>query len=404
MTKQHRNVLLILAAAQFCNIMDFMIMMPLGDLLMKLFSITPRQFSFLVAAYTLSAGLSGFVIAFFADRFDRRRLLTTMYAGFTLGTLACALAPTYHFLLAARFITGLFGGVIGSIVLAIAADLVPMKSRGEAMGIVNMAFSTASVFGVPFGLLLASTISWHAPFLFLVAVSGPVLFLIQTRVPRMDSHLTGRRESPVQVLRNVWESPNQLRALAFVCVLMLAHFSIIPFLSPSMVANVGFTQSQLTWIYFLGGAVSIVSGPFFGRLSDRIGKQKVFRMATLCAFVPVLWITHMGPTALPLALAVTTLFFVVSGGRMIPAFAVTSGTVLPKNRGSFMSLQSSLQQLSLAAASFGAGLVVVKDEASGRLLQYEYVGYAAVAFSLLGFWLIGRIKVVDEKAEAVILE
>lgn len=404
MTKKERNVLLILASAQFCNIMDFMIMMPLGDLLMNLFKITPRQFSFLVSAYTLSAGVSGFVIAFFADRFDRRRLLSWMYTGFTVGTLACALAPTYEFLLLARLITGVFGGVIGSIVLAIAADLVPMKSRGEAMGIVNMAFSTASVFGVPFGLLLASQISWHAPFLFIVAVSVPVNILIMRKVPRMDRHLSNERVAPVQVLRNIWENSNQVKALLFVCTLMFAHFSIIPFLSPTMVANVGFTQSQLTWIYFLGGAVSIVTGPWFGRLADRMGKQDVFTWACVAAFVPVLWITHMGPTPLPVALAVTTLFFIVSGGRMIPAFALSSGTVKPKNRGSFMSLQSSLQQLSLAAASFLAGLVVIKDEASGRLLNYQYVGYAAVVFGAVCLWLVRRIKVVDEHAEAVILE
>jgi predicted MFS family arabinose efflux permease len=402
--KNERSILLILAGAQFCNIVDFMIMMPLGHQMMRIFEISARQFSLLVSAYTFAAGVSGFLMVFVADRFDRRRLLTTMFTGFSVGTLACALAPTYEFLLVARFITGIFGGMIGSNVLAIVSDLVPIKRRGTAMGIINTAFSVASVLGVPFGLFLATTISWHAPFLFLVGLSAPVLYLIQTRVPKMDAHLKHARVKPLQVLKNIWDNKNQVRALVFVCTLMFAHFIIIPFLSPSMVANVGFTEQQLTWIYFLGGAVSIVTGPWIGRMADRFGKHKVYYIGGVAALVPCLLITHMGPVGLPLALVTTTFFFVASGGRMIPAMAIVSGTVMPKNRGSFMSLQASLQQLSLGCASFLAGLIVVKDPATGALLRYPYVGYISLVLGVLSIYLISRIKVVDQDAEGIVLE
>jgi len=393
--KKEKSILLVLAAVQFCNIMDFMIMMPLGHQMMRIFSISAQQFSLLVSVYSLSAGVSGFVMAFFADRFDRKRLLVFVYAGFAVGTLACALAPTYLFLLAARLITGIFGGVIGSIVLAIVSDLVPLKRRGEAMGIINTAFSTASVLGVPLGLFLASLISWHAPFLFIVAICGPVLYLIHRLVPKIDTHLSFEKVSPFHVLKNIWDNRNQVRALAFVCVLMFAHFIIIPFLSPSMVANVGFTEAELAWIYFLGGAVSIITGPWIGRLADRMGKQRVYVISGFAALFPCFLITHMGPTALPLALFVTTFFFIASGGRMIPAFAVVSGTVLPKNRGSFMSLQSCLQHVSMGLASFLAGMIVSRDPTTGALLHYQVVGYISLMAGVLSLYMIGRIKVVD---------
>jgi predicted MFS family arabinose efflux permease len=397
LTKREWAILLSLAAAQFCNIVDFMIMMPLGSQMMRIFQISPQQFSLLVAAYSFSSGISGFLIAFVADRFDRKRLLTWIFTGFTLGTLACALAPNYHFLLLARLGTGVFGGVISSIVLAIVSDLVPMQKRGTAMGVITTAFSAASVFGVPFGLFLASTFNWHAPFLFVVLVSMPILFLMIRIVPKVDSHLQHAPVSPWRVLKNIWDNANQVRALLFICALMFGHFVVIPFLAPSMVLNVGFTEDQLAWIYFIGGSVSIVTGPWVGRLADRIGKQKVFTGGVILAFVPVLWITHMGPSSLFVALLATTLFFACSGGRMIPAFAIASGTVTPRNRGSFMSLQSCLQSLALSAASYIGGLIVVEDGGSGRLLHYPWIGYIAVFMGLVCLWLVRRIKVIDNQ-------
>jgi DHA1 family inner membrane transport protein len=190
----------------------------------------------------------------------------------------------------------------------------------------------------------------------------------------------------------------------FVCVLMFAHFSIIPFLSPSMVANVGFTEQQLTWIYFLGGGVSIITGPWIGRLADRLGKHKVFTIGATLALIPCFLITHLGPTPLPLALLVTTFFFIASGGRIIPAFVITSGTVEPKNRGSFMSLQSSLQQISLGIASAMAGFIVVKDSQTGTLLNYPILGYISIGAGILSLFLVRKIRIVEAEAKGEAIE
>lgn len=402
--KSERSILLLLAAVQFCNIVDFMIMMPMGHQLMETFSISAQQFSWLVSSYTFSAGVSGFVMVFFADRFDRKRLLLQMFTGFTVGTFFCAVAPTFEFLLVSRLITGVFGGVLGSIVMSIVGDLVPVSRRGYGMGMINTAFSMASVIGVPLGLFLATSISWHAPFLFIVALALPLIVLLWKKVPSMRSHIGEETPRAYEVLAVIFRNSNQRRALLFVCVLMFAHFSIIPFLSPSMVANVGFREEDLAWIYFLGGGVTILTGPWIGRMADRFGKQKIFLVGGTLALVPCFLITHLGPTPLPLALLVTTLFFIASGGRIIPAMAITSSTVTPKNRGSFMSLQSCLQQISLGFASLLAGWIVVKDSQTGTLLNYPYVGYISIVMGIVCLYLIRKIRIVESETKGVVVE
>lgn len=151
--RSEKLLLFILAAIQFTNIVDFMIMMPLGPQLMRLFDISPRQFSLLVSAYTFSAGIFGFLAAFQIDKFDRKTALLFVYSGFLLGTFACALAPGYEWLIAARVFTGAFGGVLGALVLSVVGDTIPMERRATAMGLVTAAFSVASVFGVPLACL-----------------------------------------------------------------------------------------------------------------------------------------------------------------------------------------------------------------------------------------------------------
>ena len=152
-TSYQRLVVIIMAFLQFSIILDFMVMSPLGAILMPALQITPSQFGLAVSAYAFSAGISAILAAGFADRFDRKSLLLFFYAGFILGTFLCAIAPTFHFLLFARTTTGVFGGVIGSVVLAITADLFPLQMRGRVMGVVQMAFAASQILGLPIGLI-----------------------------------------------------------------------------------------------------------------------------------------------------------------------------------------------------------------------------------------------------------
>lgn len=385
---QEKGLLLTLAAIQFTHIVDFMIMMPLGPQLMRLFQIDTTQFGLLVSAYTFSAGVSGFLSSFLMDRFDRKQTLSVLYIGFLIGTLVCALSPAYGILLAARVFTGAFGGVLAAVINAVVGDAIPMERRGQAMGFVMSAFSAASVFGVPFGLFLASHFSWHAPFLFLVMAGLIVLALLTRYMPNMRGHLESGRPAfnPLNVLKMAVSSKAQRYALLLTVLMMLGQFSIIPFLSPSMVANVGFQESQLAWIYLFGGATTLITGPWIGRLADRYGKLRVLNIFLLLSVVPQLLITHLGPMPIPWVLLITTSFFVVSGGRIIPAMALITGTVEPRNRGSFMGIQSSVQQIAAGLASLMAARMVVQEPSTHHLLHFELVGYMSIAASLVCLW------------------
>ncbi len=381
--KNERLLLLTLALVQFTHIMDFMILMPLGPQLMRLFRVTPQQFSLLVSSYTITAGVFGFAGAFVIDRFDRKFALLSMFGCFAVGTLACAFAPNYPILLITRSLTGASGGMLGAIILAIVADVIPLERRASAMGIVTSGFSAASVFGVPFGLFLATQAGWNAPFLFLGLTSLGVAGCIWVFIPPVNRHLHADqpRQRPLEIITNVTSNPNQLRALLFMMLLMLGNFTVIPFISPYLVANVGFPEDKLTYVYLIGGALTIFASPLMGKLADRFGHFKSFQFFMLLYLIPILAITNMPVIPMALVLTVTALFFVFGSGRMIPAMTMISATVTPETRGSFMSLNSSVQQLSVGAASLIGGFIIAKGPV-GELLNYSYVGILAVVTSL----------------------
>lgn len=392
MKKEHVLVGL-LALIQFTNIMDFMIMMPLGPQLMRLFNILPRDFGIIVSSYTISAGLSGFFAAFFIDRFDRKTALMTLYTGFIIGTFVCGLSPTYITLVGARILTGVFGGVMGALVMSIVSDAFPLERRGSAMGLVMSGFALASVFGVPFGLYIATLYSWHYPFLFLAGFGVIILVLLNIFMPSMREHIRPgvKNATPIEILKEIGSNKNQLLALLLMTCLVLGQFTVIPFISNYMVANVGFSEKDLTYIYLFGGIVSLIAGPIIGKLADRFGRYKVFIASVLLSTIPIYLITNMPVVPMVQALLVNALFFLVMAGRMSPAMTIISSTVLPQRRGSFMSINSSVMQLSSGLASFIAGLIMVKT-ASGAFENYPIVGYIAIFFSLMCVLLVGNIK------------
>jgi predicted MFS family arabinose efflux permease len=394
MNKNDRLLLFALAAVQFTHIMDFMIMMPLGPQLMRIFEINPQQFGFLVSAYTISAGIVGFFGAFFIDRFDRKKALLFVYSGFIIGTFACGVSPSYHFLLSARILTGAFGGVSGALILSIIGDTIPLERRASAMGVVMAAFSVASVFGVPFGLFMANEFSWHAPFLFIGIVGAVVVGLITIALPSLNKHLQSKQDrlAPVEILSDIFKDRNQKQALLLMVFLMFGQFSIIPFISPYMVANVGFSEHDLTYIYLFGGLLTIFTSPMVGKAADKYGKHRIFTIFVLISLIPIIGITNMPIAPVALVLVITTLFFICAGGRMIPAMALITSTVPPKSRGSFMSINSSVQQLSSGLAAFIAGAIVTKDSSTGQLQNYSIVGAIAVCASLLCIFLAKKVQ------------
>ena len=399
MTKDQKIILYLLACVQFTNIMDFMIMMPMGPILMKAFDITAREYSFLVSAYSISAGIFGFMAAFFVDKFDRKNVLIVAYIGFLIGTFACGIAPTYTMLMLARIVAGVFGGVLGSQVVAIVGDTVKYEHRAEGMAIIMAAFSTASVLGVPIGMYLASTISWHIPFMFVVAVGFVNLLLIYKFLPNLRSHIQvfETKPSPFAVLTNIGKDSNQLRALALSVIVIFGHFCTIPSLSPYLTLNVGMSVDNISLIYLVGGAITIFSARIVGKIADKKGKYIIFAICGTLFLIPVFLMTHLQSGAsLTVILFITSMFFLFANGRTITMQAIVSGVVNNEQRGGFTSINSSMIQLGSGAASFIGGLIVEKAP-DGTLLHYEWVGYMSIFFMIAGVVLGKFIRPAEFK-------
>jgi len=398
MNRKERMILLILAGLMFTHILDFMILMPLGNYLMPYFDISAQAFSVLVAAYTLSAGISGFAAAFFVDRYDRRSVLLFGYSGVLLATLASGFAPDYNFLLSARILAGVFGGLINAQVLSIVSDMFGYERRGMAMGAIMSSFAVASVLGVPFALYLANVFSWHAPFL-LVGILGILIIpMIMKYIPSMTAHLVKKEDRPSywRVLTSVLNHPQQRIALLFSALIMLGHFLIIPFVNPYMEFNVGYSKSQTPMIYLIGGLASFLSANILGRLADRYGKMTIFTVCIVLSLFTVWSITNLPAIPFSMTLTVFAIWFTLSTGRMVTANAMISNVVEAEQRGSFMSFNSSVQQLGTSLASFIAGLVIIKG-ADNKIYHYDWLGYLSILFLLFALLLARRLFVQMER-------
>jgi predicted MFS family arabinose efflux permease len=385
-------VIALLAFLQFSVVLDFMILSPLGALLLQELGVSTARFGAVVSAYAFSAGAAGLLAAGFADHFDRKRLLLFFYAGFILGTLLCALATGYHFLLLARVVTGLFGGVIGSISFAIVADLFEWKVRGRVMGFIQTAFSASQVLGIPLGLMLSNRWGWHAPFFMIAGISVAVWAVVLVFLKPVDAHLRGReRQHPLGHLWGVASHPQYLTAFGATILLATGGFMMMPFGSTFAVNNLGISLAALPMVYMVTGLSQLLVGPLLGRLSDRLGKYPLFVAGSLAGTAMVLYYTGLGRSSLAWVMAANVLLFVTITARMIPAMALGSAVPEPAQRGTYMSISASLQQLSGGVASFVAGLIVVQAP-DGRLLHYQTLGMVVGGTMLLSALLMARVN------------
>jgi predicted MFS family arabinose efflux permease len=391
-------VIAVLAFLQFTIIIDFMIISPLGAMVMPALHISPQQFALAVSSYAFSAGVSGLLAAGFADRFDRKRLLLFFYTGFTLGTVMCGLAGSYHMLLLARVVTGLFGGVIGSVVLAIATDLFPLEMRGRVMGFIQTAFAASQVLGLPAALYFANRFDWHAPFLAIVALIVPAGLLIMLGMKPVVAHLVLRQErSPfAHLVHTVTEKRYRLPFL-LVMLLPTGGYMLMPFGTAYMVNNVGIAFTHLPTIYLVTGLFTIFVGPVVGRISDSFGKFNTFLTGSLLSIVMVVIWTNLGHTPLWGVIVVNVLLFVGIFSRIIPSQALISAVPEPSKRGSFNAINASLQQFAGAFSASIAGAVIV-EQADGSLLHFNWLGYLVIAVLLVSATLMYFLhKAVPER-------
>jgi predicted MFS family arabinose efflux permease len=396
-----RFVVAMLAFLQFTIILDFMIMGPLGALLLRDLHITTAQFGFAVSVYAWSAGISGLLAAGFADKFDRKKLLLFFYCGFLAGTLLCGLAGSYGVLLFARIVTGVFGGVVGSIGMAIIADLFPLAVRGRVMGTVQTAFAASQVLGLPLALYLSNHWGWQAPFIMVFAVSTAVGVIIALKLKPIDAHLKIRSEhNPFQHLFKTIKQWRYLQTFAATMLLATGGYMLMPFGSTFAVNNLGIPLARLPMLFMITGVVAFVAGPRLGRLADRVGKYRVFCAGSALAATVVAIYCNLGVTPLGIVVLINSVLFVAITARMITAMALTSAVPDMQDRGAFMSVNSSLQQFSGGLASSVAGLIVVQ-RTDGHLVHYNLLGYVvAVAVGATVALMYPIHKAVMAKAAA----
>ena len=401
-TGYQKLVILILALTQFTVILDFMIMSPLGDMLMKSMSLKPAAFGIAVSAYAFSAGISGLLTAGFADKFDRKKLLLFFYLGFIAGTVLCGLAHTYPLLLAARIITGLFGGVIGSISMAIITDLFALQQRGRVLGFIQMGFGASQVLGVPIGLFLANNWGWEIPFFLTALLAGIIAVVIMIRLQPVTAHLLVQHDKSIFI--HLWHTVAKRDyriGFAATALLSIGGFMMMPFGSVFAINNLHVTNQQLPVMFMIAGVSSLLIKPVIGRLSDKISKFKLFAAASVWMMIMCVLYTNLSVTPFWLVIVFNILMMMGVMSRMVPSSALTSAVPDMEDRGAFMSINASLQQIAGGIAAAVAGMIVVQQSKYSPLEHYNTVGYVIVVISMASILLMSRVNnMINRKTKA----
>jgi predicted MFS family arabinose efflux permease len=382
----------ILALTQFTVVLDFMVMSPLGDLLMKDFKVKPDQFGIVVSSYALAAGLSGFLTAGFADRFDRKRLLVFFYSGFIFGTLFCGMAESYNQLVLARILTGVFGGVMSSISMAIVADIFSPEQRGRVMGFMQMGFGLSQIVGIPLSLFIADMYHWQTPFYLIVGISVGMLLAILIALKPINAHLTLKQEnSAFKHLLATIKNRNYRIGFMATAFMSLGGYFMMPWGSAFAVNNVGISQKELPLLFMIVGISTFMIMPLIGILADKINKFQLFMIASLIMIGSVLVYVHLGETTLFVLIVVN--IFMMGGimARMVPSQALTTSVPEAKDRGAFMSINASLQQMAGGVAAMIGGKIVSQYSPSAPLMNFDLLGYVVIAVIIINIYLTYRV-------------
>ncbi|MBE9585600.1 MFS transporter [Mucilaginibacter sp. JRF] len=401
-TAYQKLLIALLALLQFTVVLDFMVLSPLGDILMKSLDMTPSRFGMVVSSYAFSAGASGLLAAGFADRFDRKKLLVFFYSGFIIGTLCCGLANSYWMLLGARIFTGLFGGVIGAISLAVVTDVFEINQRGRVMGVVQMGFAASQVLGIPVGLYFANKWGWHAPFIMIVFLAIVIGLVVLLRMQPVTKHIGLQKDKNPFV--HLWHSianPKYQTGFWATAFLSIGGFMMMPFGSAYLINNIGISQEQLPTVFLCSGLASIIIMPMIGKLSDRYDKFKLFAAGSALAIVMILIYTQLPRVPLWEVVVLNMIMFIGIMGRIIPSTALTTAIPEMVDRGAFMSVNSSLQQMAGGVAALCAGLIVTQPHKHGPLQHYDILGYVVCTAIVLCLYMVYRVSVmVKNKAAA----
>jgi len=391
-TGYQKLVITLLALTQFTVILDFMVISPLGAFLMPALKLETSQFGLVVSAYAFSAGASGFLTAGFADKFDRKKLLLFFYIGFIVGTFLCGISNSYHMLLAARIVTGLFGGVIGSISMAIVTDLFPIEQRGRVMSFLQMGFAASQVLGIPIGLHMAPKWGWQSPFWLVVAVAVIVALLLALRLHPVRMHLALQKDkAPLLHLWHTVKKRNYRIGLTATALLSIGGFMMMPFGANWATLNLHIRGDQLWLLFLVSGIGATITMPLIGKLSDKFDKFRIFCIATVCTAILVIIYTNLNPQPIWVIMIFNVVMMASIFARIVPASALASAVPDMQDRGAFMSINSSLQQIAGGVGAWIAGHIVLQATPTSPLQRYNVLGLVVVGISFIAVALMYRV-------------
>lgn len=390
------QIVFLVAFIGFLASTDSMLLMPLSNIIMKTYGVSAQVSTWVISTYSIFAGISGFLSASVMDRFDRKYLLIATFIGFTLGTFLCGFANNFGLFVLYRGITGVFGGIVGGVGVAIVSDLIPYKRRATAMSIISLSFAVSAIIGVPIGIHYANEFNLSIPFKILSVVSLFTLLPIVFWLPKVNKHITeySNFNNPIKTIKETLKDNNQIIALLLAIIIVFSHFVVLQFIVPYMENNVGFSAHLVPIMYFIGGICAIATAPLIGKISDKKGNLPSFVVLMLLSFIPIILSTHISVVSMPLALFICSTFFILAAGRMIPAYTIMSGATTSDKMGGFMSMRSACMEIGTALASIVSGFVV-KIGKDGMVHHFNYVGYISVVAGLVCIYLASKIKIVS---------
>ena len=377
---RERLLVAILSAIQVAHILDFVVLMPLGPVLMEGLKIDASQFALLVGSYNLSAGLAGFLLGPYFQRFSRRRVLLSGLTAFFVTTSGCVFSGSFSSLILFRCLSGFFGGALNSLVFTIATEEIPFERRGRALGVIMSAFSIASVLGVPSALWIADYWGWKGSFSMVLILVALVFLVTFLKIPYLRSGEDKDILNPIQSAKALFSISDYRLTYAFIFSLTFSMFLVIPFLSPYAVGNIGIATSDLKFMYLVGGAFTVVTARSIGVLTDKFGARNTYLVVAILAMIPVLVYTRIGPLELGSFVLMGTCFMTLVSGRMIPAMTLATSMARDHDRPKMIGLTNSIRSLGSALSSLCGGFLIVTLP-SGRLQGFDQVGILSVGLS-----------------------
>ena len=381
----------------FTIVVDYMTMPTLSAILLPELQITTKQFGLVVSAYAFSAGISALLATGFADSFDRKKLLLVYYAGFLLGIVLCATSNSLMALIVARVVTGTFGGVVAAICFAIVADLFQSDQRGRAMGYIQIAFAASLVAGLPLALYLATNFHWHLTYWIFFIFGLLILFILFFKVNPINAHLNiPEKDKLLQHSVSIVRNRDYWLVFLNNIFLVLGDAIFMTFGSAYSTNNLGVSLEDLPLLYGIGGLATIIFSPVIGQLSDRYGKLKMFIVGTVLTITLVAVYSNLGSAPFWLVVLLHTLLFLGINARMIASTALA--TIVPDqtDRGAFMALDSSFQQVAGGIAATAAGWIVYQAS-DGMIHGYPSLGWVVIGAMFVTIGLMYAIKLVVKK-------